>query len=337
MHSFYHGKSESTLLALFRRNVFFTQLLLLPYIFLIRAITLIEPKAFLLPEKSNVFQKSIFLTIQQPFAQNVIANILIFIQAMIVNSLVVKHRLSRENTLIPAVIYVLFATIMPENALLSPVIVANTFVILALYHIFTTYKVQIATVNIFNAGLFLALASLFYAPYFTFLLFGIIALSQLRAFRLMEFIQYAAGFVTPFFLLFTYRYCNDIVFFDSEFLLSILGNLPKSDKHLVLSQWVGFSVLLVATLFLLGVYGTITGRKNIQIQKKFDIVYWLMFFCLTSFFAFQSNQLEHLLTLTIPISILAGNMASDSTSRVFYEFVHLLLLASIVLTHFVLS
>ncbi len=183
------------MLEIFRKNLFINSLLLLPYIILVRLATLFYPQKYQVQETSNEILKGLYSFIDFPVLQSIIAILLIFIHAIIINHTFIKHRLSREITLLPGLIYVVFVTVVTDFTVLHPALLGNTFIIFALMNLFKTYKLPNAAACIFNAGFYISVASLFYTPYVFMVFFGIIILLILRSFKLLEKLQYFLGFL----------------------------------------------------------------------------------------------------------------------------------------------
>lgn len=322
------------MIEIFRKNLFVNSILLLPYIFILRISTLIHPIGFTLGPNTNVFQKIIFFNFSSPLAQNIFANLLIFGHVLLINHIFIKNRLSKNITLFPGLFYVIFITIISENTFLAPILIANTFIILAVLNVLETYKLPQAKVYIFNTGFILGMASLFYSPYFAFILFGVIALLQLRSFKITEKIQYFAGFGVPYFLLFTYRYWYSISFVDLDFIKEIFFRWPAFRTDGLITFYLCLSVIFVSILAVLFNFGSINGKKSIQAQKKIDIFYWVLFFCLLSFFIFSTPELNHLMSLAFPLSVLIGCLVSDAKKNVLLEIVHILVVSLIFITQF---
>lgn len=322
------------MLEIFRRNLFINSVLLLPYIFIVRANTLINPVGFELNTNSNFLQKLIFNNIVNPLAQNIFANLLIFVQALLINYIFIKHKLSREITLFAGLFYILFVSLIADNLLLSNVLIANTFIILAFKNLLETYNNSQSTAFIFNTGFMIGLASLYYSPYFAFIFFGVIALLLLRSFKFIEKIQFFIGVVVPYFLLFTYRYWNDIPFIELNFISEVFFRWPTIQTSGLVVFYVSVGMLLFGIVMGLFNYGNFTAKKSIQTQKKIDIVYWILLFCLISFLVFSSEQETHLMTLAFPLCLLIGISVSDTKNRIFYELLHIILLSLIFISQF---
>lgn len=317
------------LFEVFRKNLFLSNLLLLPYTFLVRIHTMINPVPHTKGEDSGLLTELLLNAVTDPLTQNIIANVLIFIQALLINHIFAKNHFSKDSTLFAGVLYVLFCSLMADNNLLTPALLGATFIILALMYLLSTYKVPHATASIFNTGFMLAVASQFYIPYFSYILFGVVGMLILRSFKVLEKLQYIIGFFIPYFLVFTYKYWNDIPFAELDFLRKIFFRIPSISADQLIIFYVTFGVLM-ANILVSGLsYGAMGSKKSIQVQKKVDIIYWALLFSLVSFLVFRTVGVTHLITLSIPLSIITGTLVSESRNTLFNELMHIVLVALI--------
>lgn len=295
---------------------------------------MMHPVAFKADENSNILQRLVFQNITNPLTQNICANVLIFIHALIINQIFIKHKFSKEITIFAGLFYILYSSLITDNNLLSNVLIANTFIILSVKYILDTYKTTQSVAFIFNAGFLIGFSTLFYSPYFAFIPFGIIALIQLRSFKIKEKLQFLIGVFVPYFILFTYRYWEDIDFVDLDFVKDMFFRLPslKLDGYIVF--YASVAIILLCVLMTLFNYGNYISKKSIQSQKKIDIVYWVMLFCLISYLIFNSIDTSHLITLAFPLSILIGISVSDSKNKLFFELFHILIVSLIFINQF---
>jgi hypothetical protein len=263
-----------------------------------------------------------------------VANVLIFIHVILINQLFINSRLSREMTLLAGLLYVIFNSVIAEGIMLSPILMANTFVLLAVIDLMKTYKTPNPSAYIFNAGFFLSLASLFYTPYIVLFLFGVFSILLLRSFQVYEKLQYTAGYIVPYFFLFTFKYWEDLKFVELSFFKEIFFRMPDY-KFIGFELWyLSFGFFVLCILFALLNYSKLTGKKSIQVQKRLDILYWYIVFCVVSFLVFSTDGILHLLSLSLPLSILIGIWVSDSKSRITHELLHILIVAFIFIAQF---
>ena len=151
------------MIGIFKNNLFFNSLLLLPYLIVIRINSFISPKTYAIQESDSIVTKAIFNNLESGLGQSIIALLLIYFHILFINRFVIKHRLSNVITLLPGLFYGLLVSMLPEYSMLSPYLFANTFVLLALGEIFSLYKKPKAADLLFNVG-FLRPVLLFLYP-----------------------------------------------------------------------------------------------------------------------------------------------------------------------------
>lgn len=322
------------MLAFFRTNQFFTTLLLIPYIFLIRIITLLRPEAYVPKETDTWLSKYVFgELITGPRFQSFLACIFIFLLANFVNRLVIQNRLSKLLTQIPGIVFILLTSLYKSTLNLSPAMIASFFVLLSLLHLFRIYKTRDAEVKIFNAGFYIGLALLFYPGVIILWIFGIIGLLNLRSFKVSELFIFLSGIIVPVFLLWTIFYWNDkgseiyeLIQFDKG-IFSVL--LHFTTEVLI---WLIFTGIIVG--FSIVRYNNYTMKNAIQVQKKIDIVYWFMLFTLIMLFFIEGINEEHLIFTAIPFSVFLGLSYERMKNHLIAELLHIVLVLSILVIHF---
>ncbi len=322
------------MLAFFRTNQFFTTLLLIPYIFLIRIVTLLRPEAYVPKEYDTWLTKYFFgeLFIGPRF-QSVLACIFIFLLANFVNRLIIQNRLSKLLTQIPGIVFILLTSLFKGSLYLSPAMIASFFTLLSLLHLFRIYKTRDAEVKIFNAGFYIGLALLFYPGVIILWLFGIIGLLNLRSFKISELMIFLSGIIVPVFLLWTYFYWNDRS--------SDIFELLQFDKG-IFSVFLNFNTEVLIWLVLIGLivgfsivrYNNYTMKNAIQVQKKIDIVYWFMLFTFMMLFFVEGINPEHLIFLAIPFAVFLGLSYERMKNHLIAELLHIVLVLTILVIHF---
>ena len=315
------------MLEIFRNNHFITNLLLLPYIFILRLHTLVFPASYYFDDPSNSFlSNTLFKGLTSPIYQSISGILLVFIQALIVNYIFNYHKYSRDITLFAGLFYALFVSINPATNSFNPVLISNTFVLLALHNLLKSSRSSQAAPYIFNCGFFIGLAGLLYTPYMILFVFGMLSLIVVRSFKIIEKIQYTAGFITPLYLIGVILYWNGADLSSLRLLKGIFFSFPSPEYPILVFRLMPAFIIMLMILFALVQYGSVTGRKNVQVQKKSDILYWLLLFSLISFLIFQTQGQLHLLTVCIPVALLTAVFVSDSKRKVAVELLHLLVL-----------
>lgn len=266
--------------------------------------------------------------------QHIIACVLIFVQAAYINRIVVKHRIASVITLWPGLIYILLVSLLPSYSYLSPVLIANTFILMVLSDIFKIYKKPFVVEYIFNAGVFISLASMIYSPYIIFAGAAFIGLAIIRSFKSKEIIQFFSGLFVPYFLYGTWKYYRGSTMADSLSLINFnLGwpdqLLPTQNYHYVLLA--ALAMILVIVIFS---YGSNMMKKSIQTQKKIDILYWFMAFGMISLLFTDRMAYDHIIVLAIPLAVMLDMNLLRVSNTMLAELLHLGVLIFIGLLHF---
>lgn len=328
--------NSHTVLSIFRTNQIFTGIL---YIFYI--VALWHP-VFVFPSPP-VHQTSGIFGIKlndwsegHLFSSQVVAILLLWGQALLVSTLVNRHRISPDSNLIPGLIYILVTSCFKEFLHLSPVLVANTFFLIALYNLFDTYKKTSCADLLFNTGLWLGIASLFYMPYLYFIVFCFIAINILRSANLKEYLIVLNGLMVTYFLAGVYFFWQDQLpwFFEQQFHRQAGFIIP----HLKWDNAAGIPAGIFLTLILFTLFnaGSYTYKQNISTQKFISVLFLALFFGGVVVLFQQQISLDNLLITAIPVGIFLGITFSSIRNRLAGEMFHLILFTAVILTHYFL-
>lgn len=314
------------MLAFFRTNRFINSLLLFPYVVLVRALAI--PGGY--PDETPARGILAEWIVGDPFVSNpvtVIAGILlVYLHALQLNRVMIQNRMTQELTLFPGMVYVLLVSYFPGYDGLSSLLIANTFILIALESLFATHKKTGAPGRIFDTGLWLSIASLFYFGYTGLFLFGLVGLSALRTLKSKEWLQYFIGYVTPL-----------VIVAMIDFILH--GNLSGLSGHF--GENLGtfdftfagmrtyahagfFGLLLLVSLFN---FGSFKQRKNIHTQKKIDLLLWLLLFGFVVVLLQADIGVTDWLVLSIPLACFIAMILAQSTQIIVLEVIHFLFLA----------
>lgn len=321
------------MLRFFRTNQLLSSVLLLFYIFILRFSVFTDLFNWDLfnfkwyPSGQGLFSHLVYDWVGwQTTSAHLIAVFLLVVQGFLVNSIVIGNRLSQESNLFPGLFYVLIACFVPDFLYLSPVLIGNTFILIALTELFSTYKVSSCADRIYNVGFWTGIASLFYAPFIFYFILMNAGLNILRAFNIKERLMLLVGMSTPFFLFWLYYFVMDqsAVFWDLQF----GANFSFFSFGGESTGWEGpvkLGLFFLAIIFVILNNGAFMSKRNIQSQKKIGILYWVMISALIGVF-FQANlSLEHLIMLALPLGVFLA-FTFSSMKKQTAEAIHFLIL-----------
>jgi hypothetical protein len=323
------------MLEIFRRNHFVNSFLLLFYTIVLRVSFLMsDPRADSWPD-IGLFTHHL----NEFFSTNAAANfifgtLVLFFQAVYLNRIVIKNQITKDNSMLPGVFYILLHCSFPVFLQTNGALLACTFLIFALENIFKSYRLDSAADYIFNAGFWISMASMFYFPVIYLHVFAGISLISIKSMRWRDRLQLLIGAITPIFLVFTVYYFFHLenVFY-KEYWLDHLGYIlppyPTTWNNIIIGIFVGFFVALCLMM-----YGSITSKSGIHVKKKIEILYWYILFC-TLIMPFQPQfPIQGLLLYNPALGIFLAIIFLNIKSKQIAEILHLVLLLLVLISQF---
>jgi hypothetical protein len=316
-------------LFLFRNNQISTAVLLAVYVLLthLAAISGYLPIPHSGGGGSGLLYESIFGWLAGlPYVSAIIAAMLVFLQAFMVNQLADTFRLLGDRNWLPGLFYVFAVSAIPDFLFLSPALVATTFIPLVLRKIFHSYKTPQATALIFDAGFWMTVGSLFYPPMLLLMLAAYVGVNVMRSFSLREQMVFWIGLLVPFFLAWLFYFWNDR---GMEFWGAQAGRVRETGQF---PGWqdiryvfeIGFLVLMLAMVVLN--FGLFYRRKLIQAQKCITVLYWFVCIGVLSVFLQSGINLSHAAVVMPGVGVFLSMWLSSFKRRFIAEIIHVVLL-----------
>ena len=266
----------------------------------------------------------------------ILSILVIFYHVILINRLTEFNNLTYANTLIPGIWYALVLSIVPEIHPLSPVLVGNTFILIAITQLFQTIHRNQRSKRVFNTGFYVTLAAFFDLSFLYFIPFFIIAANAIILVRVRDIILYILGVMAPLYFLSAYWMVTD-QFFSG---IQVLGQKFQLFKYDFIYQnygiiKVGLYSLLV--LFLLLVLNKVVTRTNIFVRNKLTFLFYLMVMAAVAFgFSFHTT-LDDLQLLILPVGVLMGLYIVGIRRVQIAESIHFLMLIMAVLFQYFLK
>ena len=250
------------------------------------------------------FSNKLSYTITQIIAYSVI-----LLGAFFVNFMAVQQEITSKNNFLPSFFYILFAFSATAKNSLEPILVANLFVLAALYFLINSYRREEALSDFFNAGLCMGVASFFYIDYLLIFPILYIALLILRAFNWREWMVSFIGLILPLFIYMCLCYLSNGDIFSFYNLLK--DAIHQLQLPVISEFYIGFLMISVLLFIfaLVHYFGKGFGGK-VKTQKTKYIMVWLLGLCLLMAF-FEPLPDMVLLSGIIPLSILLGDYIAE--------------------------
>ncbi len=209
-----------------------------------------------------------------------------------------------DRSYLPAFMFIFLNALYLPLQGFNPVMGGLIFFILAMMKVFRSYHEKRLYTGMLTAGIYLGLASLFYAKFILFLPVLWIGLIILRTFQWREWVFSFIGLALPYVFIFSHdylagqslqgRYYDILTNFRPELFFPDWGL-----AYNILFGILAFAIL-AASYFMLQ---SIQGFK-IYIRKYYRFLFWLFLFTAALFGFFYKSSIELMPVAAIPVSFL---------------------------------
>lgn len=274
------------------------------------------------------------------FFSEILAFIVVLLQAFYLNHLINKYDLreSRERAnFLAAFFCIFFLSLFPEFRSLLPQHFSGLFLLLMTDRIFDSYRKEKAFSNCFDAGLYTAVASLFYFPSAVFLILIYAGFIILRPFNWREWIITLIGFVVPWLFVFTwYFWFNHLGDFINQ---NIAGSFSSPYFEF------GRPENAVLIFFFTGLFSIPAGMNfmklissgKVKTNKFFILFLWFLFLALVSGLVFPIKSYSHFSLIALPLAIVFSNWFLSLRKYWLIESLYLVLLGAFIYAEFMIA
>ena len=239
----------------------------------------------------------------------IITLIVVLLGALFVNFLVIEQEITSKTNYLPAFFYILFSFSATTKSAVEPILVANLFVIPALYFLINSYRKDYALMDVFKSGIFMGLASFFCIHYISAFPLMFIALFIFRPFNWREWSIMFIGLVTPLYIYVSVCYLTTN---DAFVVFEMIKEATSSLQKLIISEYYLAFILIsgLTLVFALFHYFAKGFGGKVKTQKTKYVLLWMLLFCLLMVFFEQVSDMI-LLPCIIPLSIFIGDYLSE--------------------------
>lgn len=272
---------------------------------------------------------------ENPLASNIFALIFIILLAFLIFKITVQYSFIKARTILPSALFILITSGLHDLHAMHPVYLAALFLILTIDRIFNSYEKEIIHSNAFDAGVFLAIGSLFYLNlvfFFPFIWIGFIILKPKVNWR--EYILSLLGFAFPWGIAMAYYAVTG----QSDGMMDTLkSNLTLHDSllkgNLAVQIYMGFLGLLtlLASFSLISQY----DWKKISSRKYFKAFFWVFLISCILIPANPAVSQDIIILMAIPLAYLVSNYLIYIKRPIWGEIFVYILLAGVIYLQFV--
>jgi len=268
-----------------------------------------------------------------PVFNILLAGLLVFIQALLLNYLVNHYNLLGKPTFLPALMFITVSGLFTPFLVLSPPLVCNFLVIWMMFKLFSFYKSKDAGSVAFDLGMIVAGGSLIYLPFIYFFFVIWIALVIFKPFNWREWVAGIIGYITIFFFLAVYYYLSNSLEQFYRIWLPLAAKFPDS----IDINYYNYLMLIPVIVILVLCFFTIQQnffRSYVHVRKSFQLLFIIFLIAGLSFYINTPFQLNHFLLCAIPAAVFFSYYFLYARRKWFYEVLFGLLLISIVYFQF---
>ncbi|MDD4190226.1 MAG: DUF6427 family protein [Mangrovibacterium sp.] len=242
-----------------------------------------------------------------PLVQNVLAVVFVILLSFMILHLNTVYDFIQIRTFLPSTIFVLIVSGLLDLHTLHPVYFGTVFFLLSIYRIFHASENKNAGAIAFDAGFWLAVASLFYLKlifYFPVIWAGLILLWRKKDWR--DFVMSLTGMLLPWLFTFSWYFLTGTM---EELREVVVQNVitPNSFFHdnLPFRIYLAFLTLVTlwCSLFLLGQY----DAKKSSTRRYFKIFFLIFLISLVLYFLVPASSQEILAVMAVPLTFLISN------------------------------
>ena len=268
---------------------------------------------------------------QSRIALIVISLLFVVLQAFFLTNVINKQGVLRETSHLPALLYVVLMSCFPEQLSFNPLLFANFFIIVFLNSIFNFYRSDTAVFEVFNAGVFIGLASLVYWPCLVLFPLTMASLFVLRPFNIREWAVSFLGVLLPFVFLGVVLFWLDMLSVNSiksilEPLYRVQLSTAYNGTYIILTAIL--AIILIASLWRFS--SDLNNFSKLRARKFLAIIVWFFLFAALSYLVASKNSMIGLSFLAIPLSVIISNYFLSLKNQLLAELVFLLLLAAVI-------
>jgi hypothetical protein len=269
------------------------------------------------------------------FQLPVMATVLLFLQALLINYITGSHDILYKGSVMPGLFFVLLNSIYPEQLLLSPQLLANTFIILLLHRLCYLYESDRPLFLVFDAAILLGIGLLLDYDLIIYLFFILLSVLFMTAFNLRYWLAAIFGIIIPSYFLGVYFFLTDQL---GDFLISFQYSISKSYLNPIGITWIesliwfiiipifGFSTLSLQLNFL---------RNKVKTRRIQVIILLLQVFGVISVLAQNQMYVFGLAFLSVSLSVIMANYFIRSKRKLLKDILFLLLLICMMYYHFI--
>lgn len=258
--------------------------------------------------------------------------VLVSVSALLLNRVIDLNDLADKNTMLGLFFFILLISSNPSYILMNKLLLATFFIILMLNALFKLPKSEIIIPGVFNASLFLGLASLFYYPLILLTGFLIVTLFIYQISSWREYVVIFIGVSLPVFFAYVwYFFTNNTDVYYSKYLEAFNFDFRIIDVS-IMDIVIAILLLgiIISSIFKLA--GSLM-EKSIVLRQRLTLVIWLFAFICVIILLFEKQDSIGIL-LAAPSSIILANIATGMKKLKWFDMYLSFIFGIIFISHY---
>lgn len=211
-------------------------------------------------------------------AITVLTFIVVGLSALFFNSMLSVNQLVTRNSSIGAFVFVLCMCCVQIQDEYYPFLIANTFIMMAMQTIYLIYQVDKPESYLMNAGLFVAIASMFYYPAILLIFWVLLSLIIMDIRELKHFLIPIIGFLLPYFIMLICVYFNHTLIENYNNYLVAFNDFGFEKLGLTTMGSVALVLVFVFMGLSLMMLKSGNADNSVGTRKKLNVTLWLFVF-----------------------------------------------------------
>ncbi len=283
--------------------------LIVAVLFWVRSFSLPQSYPFSEGEFKSILFNPIYKAISGiPLLQVFFSLILVLFVAFLIQLVNSSYILIRDKTKLPAIIFIVIVGGFASIHTLHPVYFAAVFALLGINSLFAIFNNPEPRLDIFNAGLFVAIGSLFYYNLVVILPAFLVSITILRRnINGREFFIMLIGFIIPFAFALSFAYFTNQL---DETIINLRNSFSTSINHLEKNYPLYIFLGFLAFLTLLGSFKIIQqfDSRKVRTRKSYQVLFLVFLFSIISYVVVPATSQEMLIISAIPLTFLIANL-----------------------------
>jgi Family of unknown function (DUF6427) len=291
----------------FKANNPYNTFLLLVYGLALKLPMFLHPKTPQ-PQLIDGFLYKALLQFVQPFGAAfpavyaIVTFILLYTQALSVNKMVNELRLMQKPNYLTGMSYLLVTSLFTEWNMLSSPLIINTALTWVLARMSGLYTNTSARSTLFNIGIAIGLATLFYFPSIAFAILVVAGLAIIRPFRLAEWLIALFGIITPYYFILAIAFLTDNL--KNYKFPGVAVTYPKFNQ----TNWAYAAIIVVVITAVAGFFFVQQNlrRQLIQARKSWSLIFLYLLVAVFVPFINATHTFEYWILTAVPLAALMG-------------------------------